>query len=378
MNVLILSHSYPDRKIQWRGIFVQEQAKALSLRYKIFLVYFKVDYTRFAPLSDYAFVKRENRNVTEYEVTVNRSFPVITQFKYLAETFRFVKKEIIRKNKIEIIHSHLAYPGGFLGAIIQNRTHIPNIVTEHSRLKNYFRSWVHKQCVRYALNNSAGIIAVSNALKSEIITFCPCPVEVVHNFVNIVNFKLTETKNNSTLNIGFLGGLNNTNKGLDLLLKSVSMLNDMNIVLHIGGDGTLSGDYKKLSEELNIRQRCIFYGEILREEISEFFSRLDIFVLSSRYETFGIVLIEAMACGVPVIATRCGGPQDIVTESTGILISKDSTEELSEAIKIMSAKLSFYNKTEIRRYAEEEFGQQTFIKRMAGIYQYILTNLNNE
>jgi glycosyltransferase involved in cell wall biosynthesis len=156
------------------------------------------------------------------------------------------------------------------------------------------------------------------------------------------------------------------------------MLKGKDIFLHIGGDGILIDNFKKMAKDLYIDSKCKFYGEISRNDIEDFYSKLDLFILPSRYETFGIVLIEAMACGIPVIATMCGGPQDIVTPSTGILIKVDNFEELKTAILSMSENIGSYNRETIRNYANENFGKEVFIKRISNLCQEILTKKSNE
>lgn len=378
MNILLLTHSYPDINHKWRGVFIQEQVKALSIKHDIIVVYFKVDYSHFAPFSKYSFLKKQNGSVTEYEVTINKSFPIINQLKYLSNTYRFINNEILKQNKIDIIHSHLSYPAGFLGTIIQKRKKIPNILTEHTRIRKYFRSWIHKKCVLYALKNATCIISVSNSLKEEISPFCHRAINVIHNIVDVDKFELVKSNPGSTLNIGFLGGMGNNNKGLDLLLKSASLLERKDFLLHIGGDGTLLDSYRKMAKELGIEANCKFYKGILRSDIALFYSGLDIFILPSRYETFGVVLIEAMACGIPVIATKCGGPQEIVIPSTGMLIEKDNPEELAKAISIMAENLGSYNKEAIRSYAKEKFGRSVIINQLSNLYQDVLIKKSNE
>ncbi|HEX2976264.1 MAG TPA: glycosyltransferase [Bacteroidales bacterium] len=138
MNILILTHSYPDSNNPWRGVFVQEQAKALSLKHDVTVVFFKTDYSRFAPFSGVKFTKKETGSLHEYEVVTARSFPVINQVKYLRDTFLFVRRELTAVKKIDLIHSHLSYPAGFLGTIMQKLLKIPNITTEHSWIKKTF------------------------------------------------------------------------------------------------------------------------------------------------------------------------------------------------------------------------------------------------
>lgn len=378
MNVLLLTHTYPDIDHSWRGSFIEEQANALSTRYNITIVYFKADYSRFAPFSRYTFIKRQISELTLYEVTISKSLPFITQLKYLSNTYKFLKKEIFSKSMPDLIHSHLSYPAGLLGTIIQKRNGIPNVLTEHTRIKMFFRSFIHKQCVIYALKNSSGVISVSKSLKEEIKQYRKRYVYVIPNLVDTDKFEFLKTGDNTVINIGFLGGLNNQNKGLDLLLKSVSLIKDRKFVLHIGGNGSLLNSYKKMAVELGIESICIFFGEILKNNKKDFYSGLDIFVLSSRYETFGIVLIEAMASGLPVISTRCGGPEDIVIPSTGILIEKENPEELAKAITFMVENIGSYNKEVIRTYATQTFGKSIFIDRIAKVYQDVLTRYTNE
>jgi glycosyltransferase involved in cell wall biosynthesis len=377
MNILILTHSYPDATHKWRGIFIQEQARALSTKHNVTVVYFKVDYSHFAPFSDYSFIKKTDNQLITYEVTISKSIPVITQYKYLSDTYSFLNNEIFNNVWPDIIHSHLSYPAGFLGAIIQKKKGIPNILTEHSTIKMYFRSFLHKQCVIYALRKSKGVVSVSNALKEEIIQYCSRQISVIYNIVDTDIFKLTKSKAHDVINIGFLGGLNNTNKGLDLLLKSASLLKGIKFILHIGGEGILLDSYKKTARKLGIESCCVFYGEILRSNIRAFYAGLDIFVLPSRYETFGMVLVEAMASGIPVISTKCGGPQDIVIPSAGMLIEKDNATELADAIATMLKNIGSYNREEIRNYTRETFGSSVFIDRITKVYQDILTSGSN-
>jgi glycosyltransferase involved in cell wall biosynthesis len=373
MNILVLTHSYPDKNNKWRGVFIQEQVKALSAKNDIIVVYFKVDYTHFAPFSDYSFSKKQIGRVTEYEVTINKSFPVITQLKYLSNTYRFIRDEILSQRKIDIIHSHLSYPAGFLGTIIQKRKKIPNILTEHSWINKYFRSWIHKKCVLYTIKNTSCIITVSNALKDDISHYFNRDVRIIPNVIEVEKFQLQKERKRETLNIGILGGMGNFRKGLDILLKSVSLLGKMDVLVHIGGDGIYLETFKNMSKELGVYEKCKFYGEIIPSDIISFYSGLDIFVLASRDETFGVVIVEAMSCGIPVIATKCGGPEEIITQDSGVLVEKENPEELARAIVFVSGNLESYDKNLIRRNALEKYGQEAFVGNITQLYQDVLS-----
>jgi len=375
MNILVITHTYPESINSWRGSFVKEQVKWLSTVHNLTVVYFKNEKAISVDATGYSVSKSVTGNLTEYTLTIRKTLPVVNQFIFLFRTYQFIKNKILTDFKPDLIHSHLLFPGGFIATLLQQRINIPNIITEHSRIKTYFRSRGHKILVNYTLRKANKIVAVSNSLKEEINSYFPRQVSVIHNIVDVSKFKLNGEGDDGILNIGFLGGLGNNNKGLDILLKSVSLPGTKNFFLHIGGSGLLKNDYIKMSQELGIESKCKFYGEISHSEIPEFYSALDLFVLPSRYETFGIVLIEAMACGMPVIATRCGGPEEIVSEATGILISRENAEELGNAIELIADNLHFYKRDIIRKYVEENFGQKVFLERINNLYNETI-NMN--
>lgn len=368
MNILILTHSYPEPKLKWQGIFIKEQAEAISLNHDVTVVYFKVDNSSFSPFGRYSFSVKRDGSCTEYEVNIKKSFPVINQLKYLLNTYRFLENEIFCKKEPDIIHSHLSYPAGFLGTIIQMRKKIPNIITEHSWIWRYFRSPIHKKCVLFALRKTACVVSVSEALKENINSYCNCPVTVIPNVIVTAKFALSKRQNSTTLNLGILGGMGNKRKGLDILLQAASLISEKDFIIHIGGDGILLPSYRKMAKELGIENKCIFYGDIPSEKVVEFYSALDLFVLASRDETFGVVVIEAMACGLPVIATRCGGPSEIITKETGILVENENPEELAKAIRFMSVNLASYDRNVIRKNVEEKYDRSVFNETINKLY----------
>lgn len=369
MNILILTHSYPYTSDNYGGIFVKEQAVALSSEHRIFVVCFKVDYTNFSPFGKYHYTEHHHINLTEYFVKTGRSLPIINQIKYLKDTYRFIKRVILRENKIDIVHSHVSYPAGFLGTLISKTNKIPCVITEHTGISRLYRSLIHKFCVNYALKKASEVVCVSTSLKKEVQSVVNRKINVVPNIVNTNKITFTAHPTNDVVNIGFLGNLNSRNKGLDILFTAMSELkNNEKYKLHIGGKGSLFEDFKKMSENLGIENICIFYGEIIPERLGEFLSKLTFFVLPSRYETFGIVLIEAMASGLPVISTKCGGPEDIVTDDTGILIPANDISALVNAIKEMEVKVKHYDREKIRSYAVTNFGEHAFLEKINSIY----------
>jgi glycosyltransferase involved in cell wall biosynthesis len=98
---------------------------------------------------------------------------------------------------------------------------------------------LHKLCVHYAIKKSSGIVAVSEALKKDISLFCKRSIIVIPNVIDVDKFRISEKNRTGTFNIGILGGMGNYRKGLDILINAVSQLKNMNLLVHIGGDGVL-------------------------------------------------------------------------------------------------------------------------------------------
>jgi glycosyltransferase involved in cell wall biosynthesis len=143
---------------------------------------------------------------------------------------------------------------------------------------------------------------------------------------------LTNLSFDSKIRIGTMGRLA-PEKGLEYLIRSIKILKDQNCPaeLVIAGDGELKQELKNLTNSLNLNEEIKFLGWTNDKE--KFFSSIDIFCLPSLEETFGIVLLEAMKYGKPIISTNCDGPKTIIkNEVNGILINQKSPEQIAAAI----------------------------------------------
>jgi glycosyltransferase involved in cell wall biosynthesis len=108
-----------------------------------------------------------------------------------------------------------------------------------------------------------------------------------------------------------------------------------------------------------------------RDQVRHWMQTCDVFVLPSLGETFGVVLGEAMACGKPVIATRCGGPEFLVTPETGLLVEPGNAAALAEAMeKFISGEISF-GSVDLRSEVVRRFGERVFLDNISSIYQQI-------
>jgi len=176
---------------------------------------------------------------------------------------------------------------------------------------------------------------------------------------------------NSILYIGVLEYI----KGVDILLRSISVIKEKipNIILYIAGSGQQEKQLKELVEELKIERNVKFLGYISEEKYS-YFKSVDIVAIPSRSENLPFVLLEAMACGTPVVASNVGGIPSILIEGrTGLLFEKENINDLAEKIIFLMQNKEL--RKEIRRVGIEkskEFAWDKITDKTVEVYEKIL------
>lgn len=175
----------------------------------------------------------------------------------------------------------------------------------------------------------------------------------------------------------FVGGLDKAHyfKGVKNLIYAFARLcvNLPRIFLMIVGEGDLLLTYKKLAQNLGIRDKIIFAGGVLTQDLSKYYNLADIFVLPSvdQSESFGIVLLEAMACAKPVIASNLAGVRTIVDDKkTGLLVKPNDINDLLEKLNYLLKNKEDQEKFSLadRERAEEKYNWGKIIKRLEEVY----------
>lgn len=366
MRILVVTPWYPNERNPGAGVFIKSQVKALEINHTLSVISSEVDYSKFA-FSSYSIEKKLNQKTSEYRIVVKRSFPIFNQLNYLFLIIR-TSLQIAREFKPEVIHAHVGYPSAFWAWCLSVFLKVPFVVSEHTRPINNFRSYIHKWLTIFGLRRAYVVMAVSNMLANQLRQFIKRDIIVIPNIVETERFNGLPYPKSKVIQIGFLGTLNQPVKGLDILLKAVAELRN-DFVLHVGGDGKLLPSYKALSKELGIEDKCKFYGFVLPSQVPEFMSRLHFFVCSSRSETFCVALAEALAAGRPVVSTRCGGPEDFVNDSNGILVDVEDSAALHIGIEKMIQTFKAYNPNLVSQLVNDRFSSSCFVRSIDDIYK---------
>lgn len=156
-------------------------------------------------------------------------------------------------------------------------------------------------------------------------------------------------------------------KGHDTLIRAFARLRELTgrpVRLDIAGAGALRDTLERLIDDCGVRDACRLVGTIPRDGVAAFMNGCDCFVCSSRTEMLSCVLHECAACGKPAIATMCGGPQDIVTPESGVLVPVDNVEDMAKAMLAMLDRAGTYNPARIRESILERFGMDAVCAKL--------------
>ena len=295
---------------------------------------------------------------------------------YAAGIARTVE-QLHKRFPFDLVHAHLIYPEGVVAERIARRYGVPFVVTEHAPWTGWLdRVGVARQAVP-AARSAAAIMPVSTSVLGTIRAYAGDRVHgtVVPVGVDAELFVPGDERERRGDQILFVGWIN-FNKGIDVLLAAMTELAGRDIparLLLVGGSFYRN---TRLQEErlrayaatLGLGDRVRFLGRQPPHEVARLMAESTVVVLPSRAESFGAVLVEALACGTPVVATRCGGPEDIVVDGVGELVAVEDAAGLADALARVLGEPGRYDREHLRRYALERFGWDTIVDRIHDVY----------
>jgi glycosyltransferase involved in cell wall biosynthesis len=240
--------------------------------------------------------------------------------------------------------------------------------------ENLINNGVPNYYVKNAINEADVVVAVSPSLSKRIESFGFKKPLVIPNLVNDQLFTINKNSKRAGKFKFLTVGAMSPQKGIDTLLKAIASwkpyISDIEFI--IAGDGGHRKLYQSLACSLGISSSIRWEGEVDRHTVSHLFQEADAFVLPSRHETFGIVYCEAMASGIPVIATKCGGPELFVDPSNGLLIDVDDTGGLRSALEYMFKNAHKYDPEVIRASVVSRYSREIVANQVKGIYEKLV------
>jgi glycosyltransferase involved in cell wall biosynthesis len=296
-------------------------------------------------------------------------------------TLKLFEKYIKKYGKPDIIHAHNGLWAGYASAKIKQKFGIPFIITEHSA--GVLTSTLSEQqevFLKKSYFQTDEIVAVGRILSLKVGVLSNKKVEILSNLVDASFFEHEEEdcRYNKNTNVFTLVSIGNLvyHKGFDTLIKAFSeaFKNQSNVKLNIIGDGVLHEDLKQLILDLQVEDQVKLLGRFNQTEIKQEFEKSDVFVLASHFETFGVVFIEAMSMGLPVIGTQCGGPEDFIIDDVGILLEPKNVHALATAMKHMRTNIDKYDSVKIRNYILQKYDTSIIVEKIIAVYHSVLSD----
>jgi glycosyltransferase involved in cell wall biosynthesis len=232
------------------------------------------------------------------------------------------------------------------------------------------RHWVEE-----TLSQVDRVIVVSPALAEQIEQFYnKIEIGVIGNLIKTEFFVPTQNSAPKAKTHFLSIALLSEQKGLRYLLQAARLLVQRGVTsfdITIGGDGPARAQLERMVRDLGLADRCRFLGLLPPVEVRDWIQQSDVMVMPSLHETFCIVLGEAMACGKPVLATRCGGPEFVVTPETGVLVEVANPQALANAMgDFISNKVKFDSSC-VRQSVVERFGEEAFLRHISAVYEQV-------
>ena len=374
MKILVISHMYPSTVNPVYGIFVHKQVKALKEQgcdLKVIspvpfapwpLPLLKSKWRKYASIPAYGLVDGVEVYYPRY-LEFPRSYLLQHSGYFMYRSIRRLGERLFRDLKFDLIHAHVALPDGHAAFLLKKDLQVPAVVSIHGV---DFLSTIHKgekikQKMFGVLEGVDGIITVSSKLKN-IIREQPfaAKTEVINNGINpedcvpaqasvqaqaeasteAPSKACEEEASGQPSRLCKLLSVSNLKKtkGLDINLRAVAQLAPKypDLRYFIVGDGEERENLQKLAAELNIKEKVIFLGRLDHPATMKQMAEADIFCLPSWQEGFGIVYIEAMAQGLPVIAVQGEGIEDVIThDQNGLLVRPHSVEDVVKALDLL-------------------------------------------
>ena len=393
MNILHIPSWYPSKNNPIRGIFIKKQIEAIrdfDSNTHIVLIWHNT--TSYSLKNPVLFVFKLLLTLRKYTVKAEKNIKYIN-FNYFNSYYSVfgnneerLQKKITKiavtvhsKYHVDLIHAHVTYPGGYIAEYMKACFKIPYIITEHMGPFpfDYFKTDFKRKIIN-PIQNANKVIAVSNFQAKEINLCTGAYPSVIPNVIDEREFTFGNKQNiNSDFIFLLVGGLSSI-KGVDILIRAIKHLKDQgvtNFKVEIVGNGEILQDLKKLAVEIEVNNVIEWSDGLNRNKVVESFKNSNCFISASRHESFGVALVEALACGKPVISTRSGGPEDTINQENGVLVEKENPVELSKAMKWMMEDIDSFDSFKIRQDYENKYSRKVIAEKYLNIYNEV-KNMN--
>jgi len=380
LKILFVTNWYPTRQEPVKAIWVREHAKAAQLYDDVVVLHCAGSATRSNRLWRIESETEEDlrEGIPTWRTWYWRSpVPQASYLFYFASIIASCRHLANGGFKPDLIHVHV-YDAGAPAVAFARLHRIPVIVSEHfssfpRRMLNRLdvcKAWL-------AFRWADVVVSPSNFLKNAIEQYgLQARFEIIPHAVDTELFFPNLGTRITTFvpkRILFVGQLEPT-RGLADLLRALSLLsrkrNDWH--LDVVGNGSSRSKYEELAAELQLGDKVAFLGLKTKREVAELMRQSDLFVLPSLAETFSVPAAEALACGLPVLSTRCGAPEEFIVDDVGKLVAPRDPDAMFTGLDWMLDNLHRYSRDRVAQYARERYSSRVVGEKLHSLYRSLV------
>jgi|SRR5688572_27930951 len=287
--------------------------------------------------------------------------------------------QVAESYELDLLHVHYAIPHSISALLARQmlgpRRRLPFITTLHGTditlvgvEPSYF------EITKFSIEASDGITTVSTYLKeqtSEVFAIAK-PIQVIHNFVNLERYCPAPRQRGGPRRLIHISNFRPVKRPLDCVKVLARVAEELDVELWMAGDGPERGPAERLAHELGVERRVRFLGK--QDHIERLLPQCDILLLPSEHEAFGLAALEAMACGVPPVATRVGGVGELIAhEMDGFLETVGDVDAQAARVIALLTDVALYSRMAeaARQTAESRFSTTRLIPEYERFYNTI-------
>lgn len=362
MKILTFSTLFPNTEKPGHGIFVETRLRHLvgtgqvQARVVAPVAWFPSTHPRFG---NYAKMARVPRTEVRHGLQVaHPRYPVLPKIGMnvapllLAQAAKPAIARILDEGfDFDLIDAHYFYPDGVAAAMLARHFNKPLVITARgSDITLLPQFALPRRMIKWAARRADAVITVCNALRDEVVTLGVEPERVtsLRNGVDLQLFQPVERQPNPLFTLLTVGHLVPV-KAQELIVAALPLLPDVRLV--VAGDGPNRGMLEDLARRLKVDDRVQFLGAVPQTQLRGHYGNADALVLASSREGWANVLLESMACGTPVVASRVyGTPEVVAAPAAGVLMAERTPQGVADAVHALRA--NYPDRAATRRYAE--------------------------
>lgn len=380
MHVLVIPSWYATAANPVRGSFFKEQALALqraSMRVGVLVIPARVRTwhglaeIRRARGRASQLVQRDDQGLPTYQLDWWGLAPSLLPQRRLEVVLQAFDRYVAEQGPVDVIHAHGSLYAGYMAAHLRAERGIPVVLTEHMTALVNGRLFPDQRArAAHAVASADRCLAVGTRLAAALRRLVPgVDVQVVGNVIDTDFFTpASSPPARQPFVMTVVGGLV-PRKGVDVLIEAFQrVFRGQPVTLQVVGKGRERQRLEQLVQRWGIGAQVRFHGALSRVAVRDLLRTSHALVSASHLETFGVTLIEAMACGLPVVATRSGGPEDIVTSESGLLVPPGDPAALAEALSTLVRDYDRFDPRTIRGECITRFSEAAITSTLRAIY----------